>query len=317
MIRITSFHTSHLEALITYWNRSFQDCHNFLPLDRNRFLRRVINNRFQNYRSDPEGIRLAWDQDRVVGMIHAGILPSPEEQDLQGPSGFIAFFHVNPDYRGAGICSNLFSQTVNYLQKNRCRGVFLDGQCRSPFYGNVQGPFPPFWGTTEGISIQGDDHGTISFLSNRGFRPRYKAISLSFPISTHPTPSARPSDFQIQIQENRCPRLGESPDDKIPYSPHANYFTVVGLHQNRVLGTAIVYPLTGLQGNRWAIYELQVDPNTRGKGLGRLLVSKLLTATKERSGQEVEVTTVPDLSPEALGLYTRIGFTEIAHWSIF
>jgi GNAT superfamily N-acetyltransferase len=62
--------------------------------------------------------------------------------------------------------------------------------------------------------------------------------------------------------------------------------------------------------SEWEIKRVIVDGARRGRGLGRTLMAELL-ATARRGGARRVILQSGDRQPEALGLYTKLGFTPI------
>ncbi len=59
------------------------------------------------------------------------------------------------------------------------------------------------------------------------------------------------------------------------------------------------------------LHHVFVDPDQRGKGLGRALVSRLIDEARERGVQELRLETAGFLT-SAIGLYRRLGFRDCA-----
>ena len=272
-----------------------------------------MENEWEDYRFESEGFHLALDGDEILGFVHAGSLPANPEQESDARLGYIACLHVMPHRRRCGIGSQLLQRTSRYL--DGCEGVFLDGQCLAPFYGNVQGPFTPFWGTTEGISIPHQDESTHKFLHRYGFSIRHEAVSLEW-SGRLPAPSPGGEETLVVLEE-AAPRLGETIAHHLPLRGTNGFFTVVALGDGCVDATAIVFPLTPLGEERWALYELQVAPSARGAGLGQRLVGRVIQEAGNRGATRIEVTTIPDLSPAAHHIYQSFGFREEARWNIY
>jgi GNAT superfamily N-acetyltransferase len=62
--------------------------------------------------------------------------------------------------------------------------------------------------------------------------------------------------------------------------------------------------------SEWEIKRVIVDGTRRGRGLGKTLMAELL-ATARRGGARRVILQSGDRQPEALGLYTKLGFTPI------
>jgi putative acetyltransferase len=88
----------------------------------------------------------------------------------------------------------------------------------------------------------------------------------------------------------------------------STYFVVWDDEKNKVLGGGGIYPTDGLPSDTAELVKLYLLPETRGKGLGRLLIGKCLTFAKEAGYSKVYLESMDELSG-AVSLYQKLGFS--------
>lgn len=81
----------------------------------------------------PDGLRLAFEDDRLVGAAHAVVRTVPlTGTDLEPAKGWLLFFFVDPAYRGRGLGRRLVADALNWLRE---RGrTEVDFACYTPHY---------------------------------------------------------------------------------------------------------------------------------------------------------------------------------------
>jgi len=76
---------------------------------------------------------------------------------------------------------------------------------------------------------------------------------------------------------------------------------------DRIVGGAGIYPSAGLADDTVELVKMYLIPEIRGKGIGRLLISRCLEFAKEEGYSRVYIETMPELA-QALKLYEKVGF---------
>lgn len=99
-------------------------------------------------------------------------------------------------------------------------------------------------------------------------------------------------------------------DESLTRPPGCDYETLVAADEaGRVLGYTTYGP-TPLTAQAWDLYWIAVDPDTRGQGVGRLIVAALAGDVRARGGRVVWLETSSREGYEAtLAFYGRAGFT--------
>jgi ribosomal protein S18 acetylase RimI-like enzyme len=314
-----------LGAMVDFWNRSFASRRNFFPLTPQVFRDRVTRGEGAE-RFDRTRLIVAREGREIVGFVHVGERPESlcrtlDPQWRGGTQGYVAFLFVDPARRRRGLGTELWHRGLERLKSSR--QVILDGQCFNPFYGNSEGPFTPFWGTPEGVSVDWNDSATKKFLARKGFAPRFKGVQLALDL-TGPARSleeagralARQS-MDLCICRKTYPELGGTVEDRRPMPEGLDFGVVAAVHRKKVAGLIAYYPMTEVRPGLFGIYEAVVLPRWRGKSLGRNLLAAARARMKEQGGASCEVLTLPELSPAAHKLYSEAGFVGVQNWAIY
>lgn len=327
MIEYAAYSEKFLEDFVKFWNESFAGERNFIPVTDEIFRKRVINKRTALERFDPNGFIIAIENGKIAGFVHAGINSEDFcyacfENWRGGTQGYIAIIYVKPQFRRKGAGSTLMQKAKAYLKDTS--QIAIDGQCLNPFYGNSEGPFSPFWGTTEGISIRWIDVETRAFLSKNGFSPRYKGVSMEIDLGKFDRDSAATASealakngFLVKTMKRFYPILGQKLDRNISYPENYDYDCVFCVKNDIAAGIITVYPMKELGSHKYAIFELIVQDEYRNLGIGRALVLSALADIATKNGKTCETLTLPGLSHAGFELYRDIGFQPVCEWAIY
>jgi ribosomal protein S18 acetylase RimI-like enzyme len=316
-----------LPGIVAFWNKTFRLKRNFFEITPELFRERVVRRKSTLEKFEPDNLVIANRGGEIVGMIHVGIqseefcgLCFPEWQG--GAQGYVAFLNVREDCRQDGIGSELWRTGMERL--SGCDKVIIDGQCLNPFYGNSAGPFTPFWGTTEGIGIEWDDVATRGFFAKRKHQPRYKGISLELQVRQRVrddmasrAKAVNALGVRIEVLGGVYPELGEPLGTAVRYQAGQDFFCVTAIREQTVCAIASAYPMTEVSPDKYGIYELLVAGELQGKGIGSILVARLLSEIERLNGRACEVLTVEELSPRAIDLYKSFGFEPVAEWAVY
>ena len=114
---------------------------------------------------DRDGLILAIDGDRCVGMVHAGFGPDETKSRLSYDQGIICAVMVHPQYRRQGIGRELLQRAEAYLTEKGAQQIQA-GQSRGldPFYFGLYGGARP-----SGFLVT--DYAADPFLKNTGYQP--------------------------------------------------------------------------------------------------------------------------------------------------
>lgn len=74
-----------------------------------------------------------------------------------------------------------------------------------------------------------------------------------------------------------------------------------------ILGGAGIYPTQGLEEDTCELVKMYLKPEARGKGYGKLLIERALSAAHELGYKKVYIESMPELK-RALSMYEKLGF---------
>ena len=89
-------------------------------------------------------------------------------------------------------------------------------------------------------------------------------------------------------------------------TPQSFYY--VGVVNNEIVGGAGIFPSQGLPATTCELVKMYLRKETRGMGLGRLLIDKCIATAKEMGYTQMYLETMPELK-KALSVYEKFGFT--------
>jgi putative acetyltransferase len=87
--------------------------------------------------------------------------------------------------------------------------------------------------------------------------------------------------------------------------PGSIYF--IAEQDGKLLGGAGVYPSEGLPDATCELVKMYLSPDARGKGLGKVLIEKVLEFAKGFGYMQVYIETMPELK-KAVTIYEKFGF---------
>lgn len=323
--RLQPFENRDLASLVDFWNNAFVKQHNFYPITPADFESRVLTCEA----FDPNGLILAWHEGgngsrQLVGMVHA-FRPTPQsglyakwEQRYN-----LALLYVDPAHRRRGIGSRLLRAAENWLYY--CP-VYVGGPAQ-PCYGTVEGPRPPFFGSSQRLGISIHDRLLINFLAHRGYHIVDPGdVSMRLKLSSQPdppVPDLAALGLQLVPFSHEMPFRGHEPKGREEYSlyaenngaPYMGYALVNG--ENLLQGHISWYPMR--QRGAAAIAGFWIAPRLRGQALGRYLLDRalydLIHAQPPWGGYDsVDVQTHWVKHALAAALYERRGFETAMAW---
>lgn len=74
-----------------------------------------------------------------------------------------------------------------------------------------------------------------------------------------------------------------------------------------IVGGAGIYPSNGLPANTCELVKMYLLPQARGKGLGKMLIDKVLAFARDEGYRFVYIETMPELK-KAMSVYEKFGF---------
>ena len=339
-ILIRPFRFDDLLALVEFWNKAFADRRNFYSLTAADFQNRILN----CTAFDPQGLILAWQegpatrlrdsqvrdsqvqysQPQLVGIAHA-LRPAPRSglYAKWEARHCLALLYVDPSHRNQGIGSRLLRTAENWLYY--CP-VHVGG-AGQPCYGTLEGPRPPFFGSSQRLGVGIQDRSLLNFLTQRGYHIVDPGdISMRLKLTPRPEPELPDLEgigLKIVPVSNLMPFGGEEPEGREEYTlwgdnggePYRGYVLVTG--DNLLQAHISWYPMR--QPRAAAIAGFWVAPRLREHGLGRYLLDRalydLVHSQPPGGGYDtVEVQTHLVHHAKAAAFYERRGFVTEMAW---
>lgn len=326
--QLRPFVADDLPALVAFWNKAFADRRNFAPISAASFRARVL----ENPCFDPRGLVLAWHQPpdsdpMLVGLAHA-FRPPPHTGVYAkwGAHHYLALLYVAPAFRHQGIGSRLLAAVESWLYY--C--PVYAGSRIAPAYGVIEGPKPPFFGSTQRMGINAHDSELIRFLAQRGYRavdPGDVSMVADLAPQVEREPPTAPDLAALGLELARFdhvrPFSGQEPPGREEYTywghndgaPYAGLALVDG--EKRLHAHISWYPMH--QPGSVALVALWLAPDLRGQGLGRYLLDQglyeMVHSPAPRGGyHRVELETHLVRHAAATAMYQRRGFQIDAAW---
>lgn len=82
--------------------------------------------------------------------------------------------------------------------------------------------------------------------------------------------------------------------------------------QGEIVGGAGIFPTEGLPDDTCELVKLYLNPNARGKGLGKLLINTCIDEARNKGFKNIYLESMPELS-QAVRLYENIGFERLCN----
>ncbi len=261
---------------------------------------------------DRRGLILACEDDRLVGMVHAGFGCNEHRTDLNPLDGVICQLLVHPERHRQGIGRELMDRAKRYLVEQGSTTIHAGpGPGRDPFYCGL-------YGGSESAGFLATDEDAAEFLGSCGFETAERFVVYQRPLELE---AGEAVDFrsvqwkrQVRIEisaqnndgdwwwNNRFGRLDyvrfrllQKENDEVLAS-----LTLIGLDQfipkwnSRAIGLA----------------DIHVAENRRRQGLGRLLITETLRRLKQETISLVESHAI-ESDVALMGLLTSCGFQRI------
>ncbi|CAN5903834.1 hypothetical protein BH23PLA1_BH23PLA1_38820 [soil metagenome] len=315
MTRFRPFRNGDLPALAEIWNAALPEEGVVRPIDVHELDALLISRLF----FDPAGLILAEQAGRVVGFAHAGFGP----KDPRGPSqqldrsmGTVAMLAVAPEVAQRDVEQGLLDEAARYLR----------GQGATVLYAGGRYPLNPFyWGLYGGSEFSGilETHrGFLEAVEQAGYRPVARTIRLEADVTRRPAARAPKSlllrrQTQLEIREDS---LFDRWWDALSIgSAHPVAFVLID-RAGHPVARASTWEMAGFERidgrSRMGLVGLEVHPDQRRKGLGRLLLGEILRYASGQMAEALAVQTDSANTP-ARGLYAALGFQEIGATTLY
>ncbi|MBO9605609.1 MAG: GNAT family N-acetyltransferase [Paenibacillaceae bacterium] len=259
---------------------------------------------------DPEGMRIATDGERIVGVAYAIRRQLPMAgTNLEPANGWIPYFFVAPAHRKQGIGSRLLEDALTFLRGHGKEKVFF-----SSYAPNYILP-----GIDEAIYPDG-----YRLLQKLGFVTQYSPVAMDYSLVGYEVPEDVKALKAQREAEGYTFRRAEDSDlyEAIQFANNvfnADWGRAIregvlqGLPLSQILiardnGKLVGFCLHGgYEGIRERFGPFGVDPGQQGKGLGKILLYECLAAMRAESLHGAWFLWTGEES-NAGYLYKRVGF---------
>lgn len=272
MINYRSYQSGDEVAIVDLWNQ----CLKYDPITRKRFRNLVLLD--ANF--DPEGLRLAFEGEKLVGVFYAvrRLLPM-YGTDLEPDNGWIPFFFVHPEARNKGIGTRLLVDAEEFLKSNGRKNIFFSSY--APNYilpGIDQTSYPEGYG----------------FLKKNGYQKLYSCVAMdrnlvgfSLPDDVRDLVKLRQEEgYTFSTAEDKDlyevihfanevfnPDWGRAIREGILQGLPMEQVLIVRNPENKLVGFCLY---GGYEGVPDRFGPFGVDPNEQGKKLGKILLNLCL-----------------------------------------
>jgi ribosomal protein S18 acetylase RimI-like enzyme len=302
-------------ALATLWNRALSGSGVAHPLTVHEFDQHVVGGPL----FDAKGMVVAERDGVVVGFVHAGFGPaavSDPPLHTAAAMGTVAMLVVDPGREEEGLEDSLLAEAERYLRRHGAEVIYAGGQLPlNPFY----------WGVYGGSEWSGvlDSHTSFHrVLERAGYVPVSTSVllevDLSEPERRDPRGVLLRRQTRLEIDEEAQPdswwealAIGDA---------HLTHYRLFSRSDEIELAHASSWDM-GCFGradgrSRVGLTDLEVDPEQRRKGYGRLLVQEVLRSARVQATKIVAVQT-RDTNLTALNLYQSSGFVPVGTSTLY
>ncbi|WP_010277981.1 GNAT family N-acetyltransferase [Paenibacillus senegalensis] len=271
MVAYRYYQSGDESQIIELWNQ----CLPKDPITAKRFRHLVLLD--ANF--DPKGLRLAFEQEQLVGCVYAvrRLLPM-FGTDLEADNGWIPFFFVHPDHRRGGVGSQLMKEAVQFLEEEGRRNVFFASY--APNY------------IVPGLDEEAYPEAYL-FLQEQGFEKLYSPIAMDRSLVGFQIPDAVKKLRQDREAEGYSFAIAQDKDlydviqfANLKFNPDWGRAIREGILQGLPLERILVARegkklvgfcmYGGYEGIPDRFGPFGVDPDQQGKGLGKILLNECL-----------------------------------------
>jgi ribosomal protein S18 acetylase RimI-like enzyme len=306
VITYRTFRNNDPPRILQLWNRQSALSRGFGRLPGCDLLEYLV---FSKPYFDREGLFLACDADRVVGICHPGFQCDESESRLDTSAGAICMLLVDPEYRCRGIGSELLRLGQDYLRRRSALVQYL-GPIRplNAFYLGL-------YGGSELPGVLNTDPAVAEFVRKRSYQPVdtcfvYQRRLHDLPPLTDPRAALLRRQIELTVEPWPIPTtwwractIGPMP---------AMRYEMLDHETRDVIGWSWVWVMESFTQawnvNTVGIAEFEIKEALRRQGFGKLMLFSMLRHLLEQNIGLVEVQTM-ERNSAARGLYESLGFT--------
>ncbi len=263
---------------------------------------------------DPAGFFLAFDDERLVGFLHAGMACRTDHRDL----GAICLLGVHPDYRRQKVGRELLQRGETFLLERGAKTIF----------GGARAPANPF-----GLGVYGgcDSPGWLvsdplaePFLLAHGYHVQER-INV-FQKNFEPGSQYKCIDRRFaQLRNNYTVHVG--PPTKLGYWQECTLggldpleFWLEDDRRKQIVARTLVWEMDAYRA-RWGraavgVVDFEVHADYRRKGVGKFLLFGVLRKMQEQFVDLAEIH-VSENNPLAIPFLHNMGFEIVDRGQVF
>lgn len=250
-------------------------------------------------------------EKKIVGFALSAFAPNEEQNQLDKAHGIVCAVLVRPSHRKQGIGRELLRRAEAYLTERGATAVSFGSQW--PVNPHLFG----LYGGSNSPGVLDSDEAAKPFLAACGYQPAESVIVFQ-----------RPLDQPFSVIDTRLPMLRRRYDVQLlKAAAIASWwqeciwntlepaeFRVIDKLTGMPAARAIAWELEGF-GWRWnapsaGIIDVQVRPDLRRQGLGKMLVFHILKFLQDQFFGIVELQVRSD-DPAAVGMCKSLGFEQV------
>lgn len=278
LITYRSYQSGDEKQIIELWNKSlWKD-----PITPIRFRNLILLD--SNF--DPEGMRLAYKGDKLVGCVYAIRRQLPMfKTELEPENGWVTFFFVDESVRRSGVGTQLMQEATEFLQKHGRKNMLFSSYAPNFIMPGIDEEAYPV---------------AFDFLQAQGFKTLYSPIAMDRNIVDFKIPEGVKDLIKEREDEGYTFRLVEDGDlyeliqfANTKFNPDWGRAIREGILQGlpmeqilvardseKIVGFCI---FGGYEGVPDRFGPFGVDPDQQGKGLGKILLNLCLHQMKAES----------------------------------
>jgi GNAT superfamily N-acetyltransferase len=260
---------------------------------------------------DPEGLILAFADDKPLGFIHAGFGASDEQATLDTDTGTTYLMMLRADHRDAILADELLARAENYLRSRGAKVIYAGGiRPQNAFYLGL-------YGGSELPGILASDPVAHEACRRSGYREIDRVRILQLELANYkPTVSRaqRQLGRELSITEIASPATESWWEACTTCAFERIHFSLTAMSGGGPLASVgfwDIEPLSTLWGAPTAgMLDLEVSSQRRRQGVATFLLNEVFQRLRNRGVMRVEAQMMQQNLP-ALALYEKLGFAKV------
>lgn len=313
MLRYRSFRNTDPPVIVDIWRSLGAEIGLLQPMSVDLLEQFVMSRLY----FDPEGLWLAWEDDRPVGLAHAGFGPTEDNHRINTELGTTCLLLIRPEGPREEVAAGLLQRCEEYLVRRGAK-VIHGGSIRplNPFYYGL-------YGGSEMPGILASDTAACSTFESHGYREIDRTTA--FHCDLHKFES-RVTRQQMQIRRRMLVHATADPPSRDWWEActmgnfELTRFDLCPRSEGPSVAHALIRnmePTSTFGGSRSVgLVELEVDPRHRRRGLITFLLTEVFHQISRQGVAKVEVQTMRD-NLAATSLYRRLGFQRVDQGIVF